>query len=82
MRWTGSDDITDASLFGTVVGSSELCGIYSFAYLLQGGGSMARDSAGFDEQPVLRKRTSGYEAIDLLLSSLIYGTSGIVRNRK
>jgi hypothetical protein len=30
----------------------------------------------------LNHRPLGYEAIDLLLSSLIYGTSGIVRNRK
>ena len=30
----------------------------------------------------LNHRPLGYEAIDLLLSSSIYGTSGIVRNRK
>ena len=30
----------------------------------------------------LNHRPLGYEAIDLLLSSLFSGTSGIVRNRK
>ena len=30
----------------------------------------------------LNHRPLGYERIDLLLSSSIYGTSGIVRNRK
>lgn len=81
-RWTSSNDITARALFGSVAGRQSSAACYSCAYLLQGGASIARDSAGCNEQRFLRKRTSGYEPNVLLLSSLLSGTSGIVGNRK